>query len=212
MATAELRSTDAVFDRIVHLARRLDSLDEQQFAVRRLPRRPSLNLRGDPSDAGFLASVGELCGVELPLEPNSWTGDDERAALWLGPDEWLLVAREGEAEQIEAALREQRGDAPWLSVVDLSGNYAVLQLSGPRTREVLSAGCPLDLHPRAFAGSVCVQTVLGQARVILRLLDEGAPAIEVWVRNSFLLYLEAWLAEASAEYAPAPADRREARP
>ena len=51
--------------------------------------------------------------IPLPLEPNTAWEDGPRAALWLGPDEWLVVGPAHTASEIVAELdRSARGRAP----------------------------------------------------------------------------------------------------
>jgi sarcosine oxidase subunit gamma len=161
--------------------------------------RTVVNLRGRIEDPGFLSAMSRAIGVGLPATPNRWDGDDGRGAIWLGPDEWLIVAPDGEAASLEEAIRAARPGDPWLSVVDLSQSYTALLLAGPRMRELLAKGCPLDLHPRAFGAGNCAQSTLAKARVFLRAVDGGA-AIEAWFRNSFTEYAVRWLIDASAEF------------
>lgn len=161
--------------------------------------RTVVNLRGRIEDPGFLSAMSRAIGVELPAAPNRWDGDDRRTAIWLGPDEWLIVAPDGEAASLEEAIRAARPGDPWLSVVDVSQSYTALLLSGPCVRELLAKGCPLDLHPRTFGAGHCAQSTLAKARVLLRAVDEGA-AIEAWFRNSFTEYAVRWLLDASAEF------------
>lgn len=158
-----------------------------------------INLRGSPDDDAFLAGAQRALGVALPLTPNRCNEGGGRIAAWLGPDEWLIMAADGEARSIEAALREAVTGDPWLSVVDVSNNYTGFMLCGSAAREVLAKGCPLDLHPAAFASGDCAQTVVAGARVLLRVTG-GPDAIEIRVRNSFARYTAAWLADAMAEY------------
>lgn len=157
-----------------------------------------LDVRGPATDA-FVESIGAAIGVAPPLKPNTWTGDDGRSAIWLGPDEWLLVAPEGEAEVVEATVREACRELAWLSVVDVSHNYATFLVSGFNSRELLSKGCALDIHPSVFGAGVCAQTLLAKTRVLLRAMDEGR-VIELWVRNSFARYTAQWLLDASVEF------------
>lgn len=157
--------------------------------------RSVVNLRGNLADQSLITDAQHALGIELPLEPNRWHGDDRLAAIWLGPDEWLLVAPDGEAESIEKAMRESRPMDPWLSIVDVSHNYTGLKLSGPRTRDLLAKGCALDLHASVFSAGNCAQTILGKSRVLLRAVD-GEDSIELWVRNSFAGYVVAWLLDA----------------
>ncbi|MEP2723131.1 MAG: sarcosine oxidase subunit gamma, partial [Roseibium sp.] len=43
---------------------------------------------------GALAAAGKGFGVVLPTTPLSAEIGTDRAAFWLGPDEWLLIAQE----------------------------------------------------------------------------------------------------------------------
>jgi sarcosine oxidase subunit gamma len=158
-----------------------------------------LNLRGSADNGEFVSGVQRVLGVSLPLTPNHWHDDHKRIALWLGPDEWLIITSDGEAAAIEKKLRDASADDSRLSVVDVSASYTGFVLAGTAAREVLAKGCLLDLHPSAFGSGQCAQTVLAGTRVTLRVTDDFS-AIEIWVRNSFARYLAEWLADAMAEY------------
>ncbi len=161
-----------------------------------VPPRSVLNIRG-PATEMFAGAVEGVFGVVPPLGPNRWAGTRDRAALWLGPDEWLLLASDGSSRALEQSLREVCAEEPWLAVTDLSHNYTTLRLSGCCGRELLAKGCALDLHPTAFQAGACAQTLLARTRVILRAVDD---AIELWIRNSFASYTAQWLLDAAAEY------------
>lgn len=183
-------------DALGALAANLASASGDALRLELLPPRSVLNVRG-PGTVAFVGAVAEIFGLAPPLEPNRWTGTGDRAAIWLGPDEWLLVAPDGASRDIEEALREAVPDEPWLSIVDVSHNYITLRLAGPRVRELLAKGCALDLHDSSFCAGACAQTLLAKARVVLRAVDG---VIELWVRNSFAAYAVRWLLDAAAEY------------
>lgn len=157
-----------------------------------------VNLRCRPEDTVTVAAVEEALGASLPPDPNRVSEGSGRAVLWLGPDEWLVVAADGEAPELERRIRDTAGDDPWLSVTDLSHNYTGLALSGTAAVDVLAKGCPLDLHPRSFGPGDCAQTVLAGTRVLLRATATGT--FELWVRNSFARYTAAWLEDAMQEF------------
>jgi sarcosine oxidase, subunit gamma len=129
-----------------------------------------------------------LLGVPLP-EPNRVRTVGERAILWLGPDEYLIVAPDGDDV---AGLEAE-------SVVDVSANRTTIELSGPNARDVLEKGMPIDLHPRAFGPGDCAQTLLARAQVLVRQVD-AKPTYHVLVRGSFARYLADWLVDASKEF------------
>ena len=151
-------------------------------ALRELPFAAQVNVRtADPEALG------------LPHEPNTTAPLHGWTALWLGPDEWLVVGPDGDEGAIEQVLLGAGGDA---SVVDLSSNRTILELTGPRARDVLMQGCLLDLHPRAFGPGRCAQTMLARAQVILEATAEDA--YRIFVRRSFAVYLAGWLLDAIA--------------
>jgi sarcosine oxidase, subunit gamma len=145
-----------------------------------------LSLRLDPAEAARLP-------LPLPVEPNTWSRGGGRETLWLGPDEWLVVAEPGSApalaEELELALQGLHH-----SVVDVSANRAVLELAGADRFELLAQGCRLDLHPRAWRQGGCAQTLLGRVPV---LLQERGHATRIFVRASFAVHLADWLVAAA---------------
>lgn len=163
-----------------------------------------LNLRGDPSDAGFTAAVAATLGVGLPLQACSTVaGHGPLGALrlvWAGPDDWFVLAEPGRAPAIEAALRAALAGLH-VAVTDVSGGYHLLQLAGAPVREVLAQGCPLDLHPRVFLPGHSAGSVWFKASLWLWRPQDGdatpagatptpAPVFELLVRRSFAPYVD----------------------
>jgi sarcosine oxidase subunit gamma len=151
-----------------------------------------------PAQVNVRADAAGAAALGLPLEPDSTARRGEHTVLWLGPDEWLVVGPDGDADAIARDL--EAAAAGWVSTVDLSANRTVLELSGPRAREVLAKGCTLDLHPRGFPPGRCAQTALARAQVILEATEPDT--FRIYVRGSFATYLATWLIDAAAEYAP----------
>jgi sarcosine oxidase subunit gamma len=129
----------------------------------------------------------------LPATPNTAWEEGPRAALWLGPDEWLVLGPPGAGADIVGEL-DAALEGSHRSVVDVSANRVALELSGPRAKEVLSKGCAIDLHQRAWQPGMCAQTMLARAPVILH---ERSDTTGILVRPSFADYLVDWLIDAS---------------
>ena len=159
-----------------------------------------LNLRGDPEDMGFTSAAAAILGLVLPTEPNTVAVNGALLALWLGPDEWLVVtppsAQTQLSESLEAALHDMH-----CAVTDVTGGQTVITLSGPRARDVLAKGCPLDLHPSVFRPGHCAQTLVAKANVTIHCVDDS-PSFELIVRRSFTDYTALWLHDAALEYGP----------
>ena len=167
--------------------------------VRELPFLAQLDLRADPSDGELMARLTTALGARPPTEPNTAIVSDDgtRHVLWLGPDEWLIVAEPDTGPALESAIRGAIGDGHG-AVVDVSANRTTLSISGPRARELLAFGCSVDLDERRFKPGMCVQTLLARANVIIVPVGPAVePAFRVFVRPSFAAYLAAWLTDAA---------------
>jgi sarcosine oxidase subunit gamma len=167
--------------------------------LRELPFHAQINLRGNPEDPNFMEAVTPILGGELPTAANTvFTGKGAKA-LWLSPDDWLIVAEDSKQHDIlwklEKALNNQH-----VSVNDLSANRVVLELSGPHVHQVLMKCSEMDFHPRVFAVSDCVQTMIAKSQAIVEQVDTDC--FHIYVRCSFSRYVAGWLADAFSEYSP----------
>lgn len=177
------------------------SASAAHFAISELAFTTQVNLRGDRSDGAFSAGAMSVIGCLLPADANTYNGSAERGAIWLGPDEWLLTALDGDSEFLSHALRQALRGVHH-SVVDLSASRAVIEISGRDARPVLAKGCALDLHASAFAPLQTAQTLLARSQVVLQ-CTEAACRFRLYVRNSFANYVAEWLTDAAAESAAA---------
>lgn len=169
-----------------------------RVTLREMPPAVQIDLRGDPDDPRFGEAVRELIGVALPARPNSFETQGAFAALWLGPDEWLIVAPEADHPDLARRLRRALAGLH-AAVVDVSASRTILELAGPKARELLLKGCPLDLHPRSFGPGRCAQSLLAKAQVLIQQTDE-TPTYRLYVRPSYAHYVAAWLMDAMREY------------
>ena len=167
-----------------------------------LPASPRFTLSEAPPTARFILRGAEAvrvaCGMAFGAEPPSRLGpageSAAHAALWLGPDEWLLIADGADAADVGATL-EQVLEGTAHSLVDVSHRQIGLIASGPGAARALNAGCPLDLDPRAFPVGMATRTLFDKAEIVLWRRAETAFHIEVW--RSFAPYLVGSLAEAA---------------
>ena len=157
-----------------------------------------INLRGDPEPGEFRTAVEGVLGFGLPVEPNTVSAGGGLHLLWLGPDEWLLVAPPGEEAKLLQSLSAVIGEVH-AAITDVTDSRAVIGLSGPNVRDVLAKGCSLDLHPRVFGPGRCAQSLLAKASILLHQTDE-APRFDIYVARSYADYLWRWLEDAGTEY------------
>jgi sarcosine oxidase subunit gamma len=144
-------------------------------------------------DAAVRAATESALGVPLPAQACRAGVNGERAALWLGPDEWLLLAPAGQAG-LAARIERALADLPH-SLVDVSHRQVGLLVHGPQAALLLASGCPLDLELGAFPAGMCTRTMLAKAEVVLWRIASEEFHLEVW--RSFAPYVTQFLAEAA---------------
>lgn len=171
------------------------------LTIRPAPPAARLVLR---AGADAVDAVGAALGLALPVQAagvsaavaadGSGAG---RHALWLGPDEWLVI--DGAGADLAAALSDVT--APH-SAVDISHRNTAILVEGAAAKDVLNAGCPLDLHETSFAVGTARRTVFGKAEIVLWRRGPAAFRVECW--RSFADHVFMLLAEAGRT-APAAA-------
>jgi len=149
--------------------------------VAMLPPASRFIVRGDPA-----AFTGY--GVALPSRACRAETNGTVSALWLGPDEWLVLAPDGRQLPV-----------PMASVVEVSDRQVAIGVSGEAAADVLNGFNALDLHLEAFPVGMCTRTLFGKAEIVLWRTAPDTFRIEVW--RSFAPYVLGCLAEAAREYA-----------
>lgn len=175
----------------------LEAATGGDLTIREVPFVSQLNLRADPTDTALTLRLAEALGFSLPVAPNTTACRNNRRALWLGPDEWLVVGPDGQQEAIERALHNAL-NGTFGSIVDVSANRTVLEIGGPKSRELLSHGVPIDLDARSFGPGRCAQTLLAKAQVIIEWRSDDT-AFHLYIRSTFASYAADWLLDAAAE-------------
>lgn len=156
-----------------------------------------LNLRGNPADPAFLAAVEQALGMPLPLAVCTTIAMADLRIVWTGPDEWLVLAPQGQeaalAARLRTALAGQHG-----AVTDVSSGFFQVDLVGPWVRDILAQGCPMDLHPRAFSPHRAVGTHFYKVGLTLWLTAEP-DRFQMLVRRSFIDHFWQLIDHASSE-------------
>jgi heterotetrameric sarcosine oxidase gamma subunit len=165
---------------------------EVSFVV--LDRCTRLAIHAGPESA---AVIGAAVGVPLGDAPCRATVVTDRAALWLGPDEWLLLAPDRDAPTLTADAVQALGDRP-ASIVDVSHRSVAIEVCGPRATDTLNAFCALDLDPHAFPIGMCTRTVFGKSEIVL--WRTAGDTFRIEAARSFVPYVLACLEQGSLEF------------
>ncbi len=174
-------------------AQRRQALEGRRFAGTGISLEPAPEAERISLRAGLVSvpAMKSALGLDLPKQPKASTGDMELGALWLGPDEWLVIDRKN--SKFIDKLCKVLGVT--FSAVDISHRNTAIIVSGTKAVNTLNSGCPQDLSLEAFPVGACSRTILGKAEIVLWRIGEEEFVVEVW--RSFSDYVWKFLEDAA---------------
>ena len=128
--------------------------------ITELPGQGMVTLRGDLTDKKIATAVKSVFGVALPGQRET-AFDGANGALWMSPDEAMLLCAYDEAQAKADALATKLAKVHAL-VVNVSDARSVFQITGRDTREVIAKLAPVDMAPDSFALGEVRRTRLAQ--------------------------------------------------
>ena len=141
-------------------------------------------------------AVSENYNLGLPDEPRRASNGAVTFA-GVGPGQWIASMEGIAPADFVPRLRSSLGS--YAAIADQSDSRLILRLSGPRVRDVLAKGVPIDLHPNAFkVGDVAV-TLVAHVGVQIDMLDD-APTFRLMAPRSMAGSFWSWLCASAAEF------------
>jgi sarcosine oxidase subunit gamma len=132
-----------------------------------------------------IGRISERLGIALPREACRSAAGRTASALWLGPDEWLILHADMRDDWVSGLAAGVEGEL--CSLVDVSHRQVALSIHGPRAEEILASGCALDLALAAFPEGMCTRTMFAKAEIVLWRTGPSRFHLEVW--RSFARYV-----------------------
>ena len=155
-----------------------------------VPTTTRLNVR---APATATAAIGLALGVLLGSVPNRAVRARDRAALWLGPDEWLAIAPASDPDLRARATAAAHG----ASVVDVSDAFETIEVAGAQAAWWINGFCALDLAPHTFPVGMCTRTLFGKVEIIL--WRTATTVFHIETGRSYAPYVRACLDEAARQ-------------
>jgi sarcosine oxidase subunit gamma len=142
----------------------------------------------------LVSAVETAYGVALPKGPRRVTKGSVTFA-GTGPDQWIASAEGAEAQNFATRVRGRIG--LFAAVSDQTDARLVLRLSGPKVRDVLAKGVPLDLHPKVFKPGDVATTLVAYIGVQIDRIDE---TFQLTAPRSMAGSFWSWLSASAAEF------------
>jgi sarcosine oxidase subunit gamma len=162
--------------------------------LRELPPGGLALIQGAPAPQ-VMAQCLSAYGLGRPPAPGLCARGEDLRLLWVGPDQYLAACAAHREEALVRALAtalEGHGSA----LVDLSHARTVLRIEGPRVRDILAKGCPLDVD--SMQPDATAVTVLSHFNMLLHC--EAEAAFDLYVARSYAVACYEWLLLAGREF------------
>ena len=172
---------------------------QESVSVKEISPIMKINLRGKKRE--FLTSVGKNLNMILPTEANTSSMSDKLTAIWLSPDEWMIVSNEivnkdTNKHELYEMLFNSISKTNLGAVIDITDQFVQLELKGENIYEIFSAGSPFNFNEFKEKKGSTTQTVLNHVDVILHHKDENI--VNLFVRRSFAEHLWSWIEDCSS--------------
>ncbi len=145
-----------------------------------VPAMASIIARKDKADE-IAARVAERWGIELPRTPRVASAGGLSLA-WAGHQQWLAKSETDQGAELEDRLRGELGALA--SISDQSDNRVLVRIEGPKARELLAHGLPIDLHPNALKSGDLALTLFGYIGVHVWVTAD-TPTFDLFVPRSY---------------------------
>ena len=176
-----------------------DQVNYNDISVKEISPIMKLNLRGKKRE--FFTAVGKHLDMILPTEANTSSSSSKLTALWLSPDEWMVVSNElikkdTNKYDLEESLYNSISKTNLGAVVDVTDQFTMLELEGSKIYELFSSGSPFNFNEFKEKKGSTTQTLLSNIDVIIH--NKGDNLVNLFVRRSFSEHLWSWINDSAS--------------
>ena len=176
-----------------------DQVNYNDISVKEISPIMKLNLRGKKRE--FLTTVGKHLDMILPTEANTSSSSSKLTAIWLSPDEWMVVSNElieknTNNYDLEESLYNSISKTNLGAVIDVTDQFVMLELKGSKIYELFSSGSPYNFNDFREKKGSTTQTLLNNIDVIIQNKSENL--VNLFVRRSFSEHLFSWINDSAS--------------
>jgi sarcosine oxidase subunit gamma len=158
-----------------------------------------LIIRGKTKD--FITAIGKNLNMILPTEANTSTSGEALTALWLSPDEWMLISNKTISEdtntyEVEDNLINNISKTKLGAITDVSDQFVMINIKGSKVFDLFASGSPFNFNKFKNKKGSVVQTILSHIDVIIHLTEINN--VNLLVRRSFSEHLHSWLNDSAS--------------
>jgi sarcosine oxidase subunit gamma len=163
--------------------------------------KPIMKLIVKGKTKNFITAIGKNLDLLLPTKANTSTSSKALTALWLSPDEWMLVSNKAVSEdsncyEAEDNLIKNISKVNLGAVTDVSDQFVTINIKGSKVFDLLATGSPYNFNEFKNKKGSVVQTILSHIDVIVHLTEINE--VNLLVRRSFSEHLYSWINDSAS--------------
>ncbi len=162
--------------------------------MREITGRSMIDLRGLATDRKFMTAAKAVLGLDLPKSPRTSTSWGDTKALWLSPDQWLILCPNEKAqaltEQLSTALKSIHHLA-----VNVSDMRSIIRVEGDHARTTVMKGTSIDLTHGDYPPGTIRRMKFAEVGALLHIVEVNV--IDIYVFRSYADYAWEFLLKAA---------------
>jgi sarcosine oxidase subunit gamma len=117
--------------------------------------------------------------LELSLLSSKVSSNKDTRILWSAPNTWLVVSRK---KDIIKTIKKKCSNEDF-AVTDISHSRSTIQIKGPKAKEVLKKGCPINFNE--FEKSNCAGSVFHGINIVIDCIENNPQTFNLITLRSF---------------------------
>ncbi len=164
------------------------------ITLREIAGRGMIDVRGLGADKKFLKALKDVLGFDLPKTARTSNTWGDLKALWLSPDQWLILCPGNRAQSLLGELTTALKGVHSLCV-DVSDMRAIIRLEGAHARTTVMKGTSIDLTHGDYMPGTVRRMKFAEVGALLHIIEDNV--IEVYVFRSYADYTWEFLLKAA---------------
>ena len=171
-----------------------NEINHESVSIKEISPVIKINVRGKKRE--FLTNIGKNLNMILPTEANTSSTSDKLTAIWLSPDEWMIVSNELTSKdtnkyELHEMLFNSISKTNLGAVIDVTDQFVQLEIKGKKIYDLFSSGSPFNFNEFKERKGSTTQTLLNNIDVIIHNKDQNY--VNLFVRRSFANHLFDWM-------------------
>ena len=149
----------------------------------------------------FITAIGKNLNMLLPIKANTSTSGEVLTALWLSPDEWMLLSNKTVSDdtntyEVEDNLINNISKVNLGAVTNVSDQFVMINIKGSKVFDLFATGSPFNFNQFKDKKGSVVQTILSHIDVIIYHTEINE--VNLLVRRSFSEHLYSWINDSAS--------------